>query len=114
MTVLRPEDWDLHNEDGSHIDPADANLRRRLKRHLLRHTLSDVPQDLTAAGVEIEMANAEVAKAEQHRREVRAWAITVARAQIEQGILPHVVAKAFKINVRTLHSWLKKGTSTAP
>lgn len=110
MTLLRPEDWDLHEEDGAHIDPGrDANLRRRLNRHLARHAASNVPDVLTHAGVELASANAEVVKAEEHRREVREWATGVARAQIEQGIKPHVVAKEFKINVRTLRDWLMFG-----
>lgn len=109
MTVLRPEDEDLHDEHGEHIEPKDRSEKGRLARHLARHRLVAPPEELRSAGNELAEARRLTREAQQHEAAVREHAVKVAEKHIEAGVSRTLVARALKVNPRTLRDYLRKG-----
>jgi hypothetical protein len=108
---LRPEDDELHDEDGNHIDPGrDRSLQGKMRRHMARHrVLESLPEEILAAGVELQAAEREVEQVLEHRRAVREYAARVADKHIKDGVPQVLVAKAFQVDSRTLRDYLKFG-----
>lgn len=109
MTVLRVQDLDLHNEDGSHIDPGkDRSRKAKLKRHLDRHARQDLPE---IGLLKVEMAEAErlAKEAEENAQYVREWAMGVVRQHLERGVKRADIARKLGIDERALYDFLRYG-----
>lgn len=105
MTVLRQGDEDLHDEHGNHIDPKTKVEKQRMKRHLDRHFLARMPDEVVDAARELAAADAAVVVA-------RKRAITVAREHLGTGeVLQGDVARLYGIDPRTLRDWLMYGAA---
>lgn len=110
MSMLRPEDEDLHDENGEHIAPpvGDRHLKGRLTRHLNAHAAGELP-DLAMVGGELRTARGQVREAWEHQKEVRAYAVKVARQHEEAGTPRWLIAERLGIDERTLRDYLKTG-----
>lgn len=105
MTVLRQDDENLHDEHGNHLEPVTKVEKQRMRRHLERHWLAAMPDDVVEVARELEAADAAVALA-------RKRAIEVARESLgRREVLQSDVARLFGIDVRTLRDWLSYGAA---
>jgi hypothetical protein len=105
MTVLRQGDEELHDEQGNHIEPETKAAKQRMKRHLDRHWLAGMPDDVVQVAHELAAADAAVVTA-------RKRAIDVAREHLGRGeVLQGDVARLYGIDPRTLRDWLMYGAA---
>lgn len=112
MTVIRPEDIELHYEDGSHVEippgKEHRNERARLARHLARHSRGDLPE-LNMLGTELAEATRMREDAVKHEEAVRTYVIGVAREYIGRGVKKEEVARRLNIPARRLYDYLEYG-----
>lgn len=109
MTILSRRDIELHEEDGTHIDPGrDRNLKAKLNRHLARHSREDLP-DLSLLGQDLSEAERVVRESQTHHQAVKKYVIEQARLHFERGVKQSIIADRLGVNVRTLQDWLKYG-----
>jgi len=111
MTILRgPADYELHNDDGTHIDPGDdRNLKAKLKRHLARHARGDLPE-IGMLKFELDEADRMVREAEEHREAIRVFVGEQAEEHKRlKGVAFEVTAAKLGVPVRKLYDWVRFG-----
>lgn len=113
MTKLRPEDADLHDGSGEHLEPDGHHMVGRMRRHLAAHD-----RDAGRAGLlrAVEETGAEHGAAYEALRDAqgaltakRGRLVLALRAAAARGVSVAELARRSMLNPRTVRDYLEYG-----